>query len=320
MTKGRMIVQFFIFTAVFLVFNSLCNELYYQLVTSKTDIASVDRDFRKWAGVTDILVLGDSQPRTSVDPDILENSYIYAFPGENYIQTYYKLKYFLEKEGLDFKLILLPIDLHSFSSFKTDRIGDHSFWKRYIDYIELGKVKGDLLDYLLFRLEGEFAYLGGIDATLEYIRSYPVKLETDRGFRGWKGVLTDKTENEIRQLAKQRAEHHFAGYDYLDKDLFAYFLRTLDLCKQHNIPIVLVRYPITQLYYTEAAALIPVDRLYEQIYAGLDDFGEIPILDYHDLYWDRPELFMDPNHLNVTGAKQFTTLLREDLFELELFP
>jgi hypothetical protein len=322
MTKGRMIAQFFIFTLVFLPLNYLCNELYYQLITSKTDIAGVDRDFREWAQDIDILVLGDSEPRTSVHPDILENSYIYAFPGESYVQTYYKLKYFLEKEELDFKLIILQIDLQSFSSFKTDRIGDHGFWKRYIDYIELGRMKGDLLTYLSYRLEGEFAYLGGIDATLEYINSYPLKLKTERGFLAWKSAITEHNENEIRQLAKKRAIYHFAGCDYLDKDLLAYFLRILDLCHKHNIPVVLVRYPITQWYYAEAAALIPVDHLYEEVYASLDDhgYGEIPIFDYHDRYWDHPEFFVDPNHMNAIGARQFTIVLKDDLAGLNLLP
>jgi hypothetical protein len=315
-----MIVRFFVFLLGFLLLNLLCNELYYQLITSKTDIASVDRDFRDWAQDVDILVLGDSRPRTSVHPDILEESYIYAFPGENYFQTYYKLKFFLEEEKPDFKLILLQIDLLSFSSYKTDRIGDHSFWKRYIDYVELGQIKGDLFAYLSYRLEGEFAYLGGIDAALEYIRNYPVKLQTDRGFHGWQGILTERDQDRINQLAKHRAELYFAGNDYIDKDLLAYFLRTLDLCRQHDIPVVLIKYPTTKIYYDEVAALVHVDRLYEEIYASLESYSEIPILDYHDLYWDQPELFRDPYHLNVTGARQFTTILRDDLLGLGLLP
>lgn len=320
MTRGRLLAQFFVFTVVFLILNSLCNELYYQLVTSKTDIASVDRDFRKWAGDTDILVLGDSRPRTSVHTGILEDSYIYAFQGENYIQTYYKLRYFLEKEELDFKLIILQIDPLSFSPYRTNRIGDHSFWKRYIDYIELGQIKGDLPTYLLYRLEGEFAYLGGIDATLEYIRSYPVNLQIERGFHGVERILTERDQSKLHQLAKHRAELYFAGRDYLDEDLLAFFLRTLDLCQQHNIPVVLVRYPTTQIYYTEVAALIRVDLLYAEIYTSLDSYADIPVLDYHDLFWGHPELFSDPYHLNVTGATQFTTALRNDLVELGLLP
>jgi len=320
MTKGRLIAQFFIFALVFLPLNSLCNELYYQLIASKTEIASVDSDFREWAKETDILVLGDSRPRTSVHPDILINSYIYAFPGENYIQTYYKLKYFLEEESLDFKLIILQIDLLSFSSYKTERIGDHSFWKRYIDYIELGEIKGNLPTYLFYRLEGEFAFLGGIDATLEYLQSSPGAVQLKRGFHGWEGMLTERDQNKISQLTKHRVELYFTGHDYLDKDLLAYFLKTLDLCQQHNIPVVLVRYPTTKIYFEEVSALIHVNRLYEEIYSSLEGYSEIPILDYHDLYWNQPELFWDPYHLNVTGAEQFTTVLKDDLIELELLP
>ena len=67
-------------------------------------------------------------------------------------------------------------------------------------------------------------------------------------------------------------------------------------------------------FYTEETNIVPEAKLYKEV-------GEItakyPVyvttLDYHDLFFDHPEYFFDPDHLNVQGSDLFTERLASEL-------
>ena len=72
-------------------------------------------------GDTEILILGDSHGVCALDPGIIGRAVNFSSPGESYLHNYYKLRWFLKQEH-SLKAILLPLDLHSFSDFRKDRI------------------------------------------------------------------------------------------------------------------------------------------------------------------------------------------------------
>lgn len=275
----------------------------------------INRDeFENASNQTSILFLGDSHTLASVDTDLVENSFVFASGGENYIQTYYKFKYYYETADLNLDLVILPIDLHIFSSFRTDRSQDPIYWNRYINYYELGLVKEELPTYLNIWLQGEITYLGGLDDVIDKILSKEEVPETPSDAPPAavpeKGPDLTFDINKIQKIIRLQ----FINEDYIDEDLVIYFLKLLAYLEEQQIPTLLVWYPITSEYYNETALYIPADDHLLEINKLLADNGySTPILDYSDLFWGQNQLFRDPHHLNQLGSEEFTTILISDL-------
>ena len=101
----------------------------------------------------------------------------------------------------------------------------------------------------------------------------------------------------------------------------AYFLKTLDLYKEHRISVVLVGYLVTREHYNAATVHVSYPQMYTKLESILaDNSHNFPILDYHDLYWGQNDLFVDPTHLTLQGALNFSQVLAEDLKSLALIP
>jgi hypothetical protein len=73
-------------------------------------------------------------------------------------------------------------------------------------------------------------------------------------------------------------------------------------------------------FYTEEIRIVPAETLYAEV----DELASrypvyYGILDYHDLFFDHPEYFFDPDHLNIKGSDLFTEKLAGELQQLQLF-
>ncbi|HAH58396.1 MAG TPA: hypothetical protein DCL86_09630 [Bacteroidales bacterium] len=76
----------------------------------------------------------------------------------------------------------------------------------------------------------------------------------------------------------------------------------------------MIRYPVSQEFYTEETRIVPAWKLYpevERIASGYTSY--LGTLDYHNLFFDHPEYFFDPDHLNIKGSDLFTLKLADDL-------
>ena len=71
----------------------------------------MDKQFAEYDGTLTYLALGNSH--NCINTHILENSFNYGSPSENFIQSYYKLKYILEKSGKKPEYLLLQADISS---------------------------------------------------------------------------------------------------------------------------------------------------------------------------------------------------------------
>lgn len=312
---GRPRTKALLFIAIFLAINWLLSYVYTDIMMSSSVLVVVDREF--YAGHSDLktLVIGDSHPQTAVVPEILGDSFNFCSSGESYIQTYYKLKSIVETGARKFDTVLLPVDLHSFSSYRTDRINNSYYWVKYIDFLELGLYKGEVVSFLGKYMEGRFFPYAGKTEHLEQFFTGLMRGRTTikKGFAMRSGDFTES--RDMIAVARERAEFHLKDVDYYDEDLVYYLEKLLRLCLDNGIRVVLIKYPVTREYYVEAARLAPVEEINNNIDDIVDRHPEVLLLDYQDAYLDNAHLFYNPDHLNTRGATRFSEDLKSRLDE-----
>jgi len=274
----------------------------------------MDEQFEEFDGTFSYLAMGNSH--NSINTRILPNSFNYGSPGENYIRTYYKLKYILESSGRKPEYLLLQADLSNFGPKISDRFEYNYYWIRYVNYAELARIKNDK-DILYQWLEGRyFSYAGNYkDFWLSIV--YRIKMkEVDmyRGYRAHRDYKNFANVADRQKVAWDKAHLILSQYEYLDDDIKIYFEMIMKLCQEHDVKVLLIRFPEAKELYEEEAKIVPVDKLYHEIGDIASKFIVFKgILDYHDLFFDHPEYFFDPDHLNVRGSDLFTTRLADDL-------
>ena len=315
--------RFFLRTLGFIVFlaavHFTVSAFYGPWIRSDTEYEISRRQFEKSKEEISILFLGDSHVRSAVNPEYIPGAFNFSLDGENYIMTYYKMRYYLKDKDLDLKMVVLPIDLHSFSSYRGNRFPDPVFWGRYINYIELGQEKGSMPSFIKKTLQSEFAYLGGYDEMIEKFFSPAENArKIVQGYLPRNGDFSTASDQASMELAHKRVSIHFSGQDFVDEHLFIYFIKLLTLLEENGIEVVLVRYPVTNQYFHFAASILPVFDYVNIMEDQLKQQGfEYQILDYHDLFWGRNDLFVDSDHLNKFGAEELSKILQEDLAGIE---
>ncbi len=313
----------FLFVVLFLVISHFVNSLYKDVVLSNSLGFRTERQFQAAKQDARILAIGDSHIKYSVHAEYLEDSFVVANSAENYIQTYYKLNSYFEDESQDVALIIMPIELHSFSSYGKDRFETIEFWEKYIEYYQLALRNNDLPRLFSFWSQGEFAYVGGFSEAMDLVRiqlGEQPKTKLINGYQPKNGNFGEFGKRE--ELAALRADYHFKGSDPLDPELLDYFFKMLDLGRENNIQVVLVRFPVTPEYYSSAMKIPALEGHYEKLDSllALNGYSTTPILDYHDVFWEGQDYFSDPDHLNEQGAIVITKMLKNDLEELNLLP
>jgi len=309
-----------VFGALFFLCSLLANQAHIGLVLSHSLQFQMDAQFEAEKDSVSILVAGDSHPQRDINPELLPGSFVVATAGENITQTYYRLRYYLEKEHLDIKLVILPLDLHSFSDFRADRFQNVAYWKKYIDYREIGSQKGEQLYFLGYRLRGEFTYRSGVQDLIDYLESLSGDQDTNiliDGYLPQSGdIVTLPVDGEVLE---ERLQRHFLKRQMLYPESLDYFLRVIELLQDHGVKLALVRFPVPDMYYLGAKEFMDVDAYYSELNLLLTNNGyDLPILDYHDVFIQHMEYFYDSDHLNTTGTDLFTTTLYEDLIKMGL--
>ncbi|MEG1009876.1 MAG: hypothetical protein RSF67_08740, partial [Clostridia bacterium] len=98
---------------------------------------------------------------------------------------------------------------------------------------------------------------------------------------------------------------------------FTYINEILEFCEKKNFKAVMVVMPQSYLYNNQIGEF----NYRERIISKIELLKIKPIfLDYsHDTRFERHlDLFLDDDHLNRKGAKQFTTIILNDLKHLNL--
>lgn len=265
-----------------------------------------------------IAFLGDSHVVDSLDPGRIDGAFNFASDGESYIHNFYKLRWLAERVP-SLRSIVLPVDVHSFSSYRANRMPVTPEWARYIDYLEIGRLRGrwphfarELLVLRLFGFRGEYRrfWEQGLLA-----RGRPPAANIDRGFIPRAGFFLKK--GRIMR-GQRRARRQLQGVELFSPDMVLYFNRILGLARERGLKVVLVRFPVTPEYLREVETLVAVDDFYARV-RRLAGPG-VSFIDRHQALQHPPgRFFRDAQHLNLDGAERFSDLIRSDLERLGLF-
>jgi hypothetical protein len=304
-------------------------------MVSERQIVRCQKQFDAFEGHPSVLAIGDSHLQRGFDVRVAgERTFCYTSPGENWMQTYYKLRWVLDS-GRTVERVVLSADPHSFSSISTARAFDAYYWARFVDPVEVGRRRGSVSKTVGYHMKGRlWPWAGEFGLLDDFLELRQKRREGDDDtpemLRGFVVDPRDFTRYDVakrRRKAELRAAGHLKGADYMDEEMLHYFAETLKLCAELDIPVTVVRMPVTRAYYEACERTVAdwqhpdgkagsLDRLYEavaEIIAAVD--GDIELRDYHDLFFDEDALYSDPDHLNARGAAKFMDVLMRDLSE-----
>jgi hypothetical protein len=242
---------------------------------------------------TDTLFMGASHISRGIDDSLLPQAINIAKGSERYLFTYLKLIKILENKNTNIKRIILecaPTDLSIVADQKIFSVTNEMLlyiplyyvyfknheWKVYSKYkYEIGMILSrNFYKNWAFSAKKYFSRYGGCEPSSEIFNGEII--ETNR-------IDADYYGNQI-------------NVQYLKK--------IIDICESYNIRLILLYCPVYKpgLYYNQ-----------EYYYSILEkEFKNIEYWDYSSL--DIPlEFRMDAHHLNKTGAKYFTEIIRERL-------
>jgi len=264
----------------------------------------------------ELLFLGDSHFMCAINPQSLgPKAFSLSFPAASYIQSYYMLNYHMDRMPR-LRLVVLPLDLHSFSSFRSDHIDTPTFWNNFIDYRSLIKVKGlrVLRNKLTLTIANEGA---GRTAFITNLFDFIWHGRCDIGtIQQRLPVKTYPALNEEKALRKARS--HFDSHTVFDEDILLYFKKILKLCRNADIAVVTVQTPVSKPYFTEARKHVSPQMIRQKIAQDPTCRNLISgNLDYLQNYLDRDDLFIaDGDHLNEKGRGIFSQPFCSDITKI----
>jgi len=310
----RFAIRLFLFAASLLVVNFILDQTYRHLAFFNILNNSVDRQFLEYEDTLKYLVMGNSHD--CIDTRILEHSFNYGSPSENYAQTYYKLRRVMQTTHKIPENLILFIDMSCFGKKISNRFDYSSYWVKYVDYGELARIKHDN-NLLVNWFGGRFCSYAGNYKEIQLTLLYLIKIghmELYRGYHPHRDFRNFALNEDKTKEARRKAELYFSKDDYFDPDMVLYFERLLQLCLDNHIRVILVRIPVTKEFWDEALKIVPADTIYQRVDSIIRRYPNVTrVLDYHDLYFGHPDYFFDPDHLNPKGSDSITTVLKRDL-------
>jgi hypothetical protein len=299
------------FLAIGLVLHLVLARTYVWLLQGHKAIRS-DRQFQQYAPRRiSVLVVGDSHPRTGIDATMLgERAFNIALGGEHYLKNYYRMRALVEGTHRSVASVVLPLDASSFSSWEAWNFAPEYVWGRYVDFVEVGRMRGDLWGYLTRELKARvFPYAGEL-RTLAQMRGNRFGF----GDKLPDGKFSDLSVSDRRDAAIEQARLHFDGCDPVDPGLVWALRKIVDWTEQNHVKLALIGFPVVKDYWRQVEQRHVDERVQREVVEPLlRAHPDVVRLDYHDRLWGQPELFADPHHLNADGRAVFTAMLRDDL-------
>lgn len=307
----KFIIKSLFFCLTFLLVLSVLNAYYVRSMLSKTIVQRTEDQFQNYKNETKIIFFGDSHVKNGVDPRLIPESFNYALAGENYAQTFYKLKKVLSDEEVKVEKIVLPIDVHSFSSWRSDRFLHEWYWRDFIDYSEVARRNPEigLIEKIVI------SRFPVIDSGGEFVNNLLNEPDISDLFLGATLLTGDYSENDKQaEGVKSTLKTQLIGYELIDDFLWQYFVDTIELAQENDAEVFLVRYPLSDSYLKGLADKgIEKHVVYNKVRSMIKDKRNIKILDYHELFVGQDELFSNSDHLNAQGATGLSEKIAEDL-------
>lgn len=264
----------------------------------------------------DLVFLGDSHPRSAVDPKLFERATAVnlATGGEHYAKAYYRFKTLFDEADRDVGAIVVPLDPTSFTSWHADNYSPEYIWGRYVDFFDLGAAQGDRLAYTGHWLKAHVVPYAGELRTFAQLRGK--RFGFGEELASGRFDLLGQAGRE--RAAREQAEVHFEGADLLDAHQQLALERQIAWADAQGIRVVAISYPLTDAYLRvlETELGDPRTRVTDAVVTPLKArHPNLVHLDCTDLYRGQPDLFADPHHLNRRGRILFTAEVERRLIE-----
>jgi len=283
--------------------HGLASLAFTALVVPRHKAVRSDAVFEQAPDHIEVLVTGDSHPRTAIDPRSLGPVTVnVALGGQHLVKAWYRTRALVEATDRRVDVLILPLDPVSLTGWNAEQYGPEAVWGRYVDFLEVGRVRGRPLHYLGLWLEAHVAPYTGELRTLNQIRT--------RRYGFGAGVSTASfgalpLAKRLR-LAATDARAHTAGA-HVDPTALWALQQLLDWADDRGIRVVFVRFPVTRAYARHLGpARAAIDR---HVIGPVIDPKRHTILDHEGLFFGRDRLFSDPHHLNAAGRARYTRWL-----------
>ncbi len=264
-----------------------------------------------------ILFMGDSYLMMAANLDLFPDSALANSLGEPYLVTFYKLRYLLNVRRESPRLVILQLDKRSFAE---DGVGntENYGWAPWVDYWEVARYRHSYWPtFSAWVMYKAFPYAGKADEFTSYMLHNP---EPDRKAKEALFHRRADQEKNLESIAIRRASESFLYHRWDQPEPTYYLHRIFNLCRARKVPIVLVEMPVTRPFDNAEQQFVSPAQWQQKTEEIRREFPEVTLVDLHDRFFDRLDLFMDVNHLNDRGRDLFSVCLREELERRGLLP
>lgn len=307
----KMLLKIVVALVLILVTNGLLSDYYLRYGVSRSAVLALDEAPGAYPNPISTLFVGDSHMGRSVDPRIFgPDAYSLWSPGQCYVRSYYRLEAFLDETDPPLDRLVITVGLHSFREWRLRAITKPP-WPKYIRYWEVGEAFDRPARFAWHRTRAAFIpYAGNFE-------DYFLKREENTTVADVVALQGGLPYPQIMPPAEWTAEMATASLDAqfptgpqpISEGYTIYLGRIVELLRARGTEVVLITAPVTRVYWEEAGAYVSYDVFYATIAAQ----SGVTYFDYHDLLFDRPELFRDVDHLNEEGSEVFSEQLKADL-------
>jgi len=269
-----------------------------------------------------ILLLGDSHFWRGVDAGKFKpNTFNLSIPNASYISSYYLLKQSIDDMPI-LKAVVIPVDLHSFSSYRLEDSTQSIFWDRFVDYHELSGVSGHPIiknPLKLTLVHDEFGKASFINNIKESLRKIfqPEHASLNKMLNQAYLGENPKEQTGQDEKARQKVNQQLEGFRAMDPVVLAYFEKILLLCKEKNIRVITVQMPLSDHYIRHAEKFISKNNISDLLNSPDIKPYLFKNLNHMELYAGRDDYFSwawrDGDHLNSEGKERFSELLASEL-------
>lgn len=241
------------------------------------------------------LILGHSHSACSLNDSIVTNSINLSGSGESYFYNYQKAKKLLS-DNKHIKTAFIE-----FTNNQVDSVMDDWIWS-------YEKMSYFLPFYSPFMERDEFELLFKNNST-DLISSYSVAtrknlfriIKSDYNYIDELGGYDATKLSKIDEMIENnRVEPIISSSHTLSEKNILYLRKMVDLFKENNIDVFLIRSPQHPIY---------PDTSNESIFKNVlnNQFNDVPFLDFDAMNFPNSH-YLDPQHLNFEGAKDFSIL------------
>ncbi len=318
MTKDvrKFIIRGGLFLLIFIFVLFGFNYLYIKKIEHRTifwrNYFSFDEYLQKNKNL-DYAFFGTSRTRDSMNPEYIPNSINFSLSSQNYMEIYYRLKYYLENYNLKIDNIVFEIDSSILLSenISEKQLANYDYAK-FIPFDEIVDLSG--LSKVDVFIRSNFPFIGRGLLAYGALRTSPMDL-----YLGWAKEIGDFSKNpmDIEKWFKTIKKKSKIP----DKLAMQYFVKTLEIAKQNNMNIIFLKNP----YAKKSRDLfkkykVDFSEYYKIIFDKLSDLGvEYHLLDYYTELADNPEYFhVDAGHVNYRGAEVISKKFVKDVGRKEL--